>query len=170
MLVLCVFIYTYLDAHVYTYRRQKMTPGPCSGWALGSDLCPLQAGPALAGGPGRIIGGAERSKPFLCVCWHISTPHPYLNIASSLLFIPAHNKLLPSLQSCIYECFSRGNLQALSAAKVIKISVTSAHSMPCMLNISFIINIRCQLNTVTVTLKYPTLNSECLTSKVRSGP
>lgn len=58
--------------------------------------------------------------------------------------------------------------RVLSAAKVIEISATSAPNMPCTLYISFIINIRCQLNTVT--LKYPTLNSECLTSKPRPGP
>lgn len=187
VLVLCVFIYAYMHAHIYTYMNQKITQGPCGGWPLGCDwlvtgyLCPLwgraaggRVSPAARelgwrqsqlrlGDVGGLLG-EHRNKPFLCVCWHVSDPRPLLNITLSLLFIPAHYKLLPSLKSCIYERFSGGNLLGPFTAKVIEISVTSAHNMPYMLNISFIINIRCRLSTVTVILKYPTLNSECLTN------
>lgn len=95
--------------------------------------------------------------------------HIWTSLHLYFSFLPIINCFLPSNLTPM-NAFLEETSQALSAAKVIKISVTSAHNTPCMLNISFIINIRCQLNTVTVTLKYPTLNSECLTSRVRSGP
>lgn len=142
LLVLCIFLYAYMHPHVCKYRNQNILQGLRSRCPLGQvgSIWPGSRCGSRAGHHGQIVGETERNKPLLCVCWHISDPH--LDI--TFIFIPARRKLLPSLNASM-NVFLAENLKLLSAAKVIEISVTSAHKMPCTLNISFIINIRCQL-------------------------
>lgn len=140
LLLLCIFLYAYMHPHIYKYRNQNILQDLRSRCPLGQVGCvwPGSRPGSRAGQHGRII--EEINKPLLCVCWHISDPH--LNI--TLIFIPAHRKLLPFLNASM-NVFLAEKSKVLSAAKVIEISMTSVHKMPCTLTISFIINIRCQL-------------------------
>lgn len=132
-LVLCVFAHAYMQVHIYTYTNQKtMQWGghlavmtcylcPARGRAAGGRVSPatreLGWRPRQLWEHGKIMGGTQRNEPFLCIWWHIPDPPPHLNITLPLLFIPACNKLLPSLKSCIYKRFYGGNLLSPFSSK-----------------------------------------------------
>lgn len=125
VLVLYVFVHAYMHAHIYTYTNQKITQWGghsavmtcylCPAWvrAAGGRVSPatreLEWRPRQLWEHGKTIGGGQKNEPFLCIWWHIPDPRPHLNMTLSLLFILAHNKLLPSLKSCIYKHFYGGN-------------------------------------------------------------